>query len=299
MPLFFVISGIFHKFDGTVHWKKHFRTLYIPTIFFCLLYIVLTFVVNILINGKTLSDALLIAQHHITGTVSGYILGGSMPNIICWFLFVLFNCKIVTDLLLKYLHKKHIIWTIVIGLALLTAGMYQSSSPWKFIKCLYLAQTFMALPFYLIGYELRNFLKRLEFRPLYLILIPICLFGTIGLTMLNGVVYINIVKFGHAFSNNLFNAPIFYLNALMGTTLMFVISLLPIKPYHFISEIAASLITVVGVQKVFNNIFLSQIGIDQPMWISAIGTVVIIVICYITHKILEKYCPKLIGKWKS
>ncbi len=34
MPFFFIVSGMLHKYRGCIDWKKYFRTLIVPAIFF-------------------------------------------------------------------------------------------------------------------------------------------------------------------------------------------------------------------------------------------------------------------------
>lgn len=42
MPLFFVISGMLHKYNGSVQWYKYVRTILVPVVFFAFLFFIVT-----------------------------------------------------------------------------------------------------------------------------------------------------------------------------------------------------------------------------------------------------------------
>lgn len=60
MPFFFIVSGMLHKYRGSIDWKKYFRTLIVPAIFFNILLWIVTIPFFIMVIGIMKPD--IIAQ---------------------------------------------------------------------------------------------------------------------------------------------------------------------------------------------------------------------------------------------
>ena len=152
----------------------------------------------------------------------------------------------------------------------------------------------MAIPFYFIGYFFSNQLKTIKNTRSKLYFIPILLIINILITTLNGRVSMYNVFYGHT---NLFcSILLFYLNGLVGT-LMIVFLSLSVNGYkNFISSISNSLITIVGMQSFFYYFFVKLTHYSFDFFIPFATSIVIMVLCYGFHLLLERYFAWILGK---
>lgn len=135
MPLFFLISGMFHKQYGSI-WtmiRLNAKRLLIPAVFF----IFCGALVFVAINGGGSAVGCMIE------TARGLVIGGKIPaNNVIWFLFALFWDNVLLCLALK---KKYIWAIIAVCYVFLVPATY---------KMFHLSQALFSLPFYIIGYVL-------------------------------------------------------------------------------------------------------------------------------------------------
>ncbi len=278
VPLFFIVSGVFHhrEINSRIVWKRPILTLIIPT----LLFIVIDGIAYSIQYGQErgfMMEWVVFLKTIILGLARGSILG---PY---WFLIALFWCKILTDFILAITRKWLIllVWAIFLIVPLI----------FGFRLPLLLSQGLMALPFYLAGVVGGTYLKRLHpsWRFLYLV-IP-CLFLTGLLSYLNGKVSMNGVYFGSLpFGLNIL---VFYINAAIGSLLVFAISLLPFPRWDFVSSLGKSLITIVGLQMIFIRLYHQMIGPDQSVFLSTVAAILISLFCYILHQFLNPIYQKI------
>lgn len=283
MPLFYIISGIFHKSNGKINLKKHTQKIFVPAVFFCFFYLLLSFCLDCF-RLNSISDATFSFFIGCYNTISGFIHGQSIPNTVCWFLFSLFYCKILADIYTSFPRKYKFLF-----LALLTFLACLSFIPRYF----FIKTALMCFPFYILGYELRDVIKALSFKWYLIPLVVICVIICYYLTNLNGKISVYSVYFGNLPTG--LNHLCFYFNALLGCTIFLAISLFPFPQIDSISHCSAALLTTVGIQRFFNLLFIQYIGIDQNLLVSTIAALIIMFLCYYMHIILKKYVPFAVG----
>lgn len=292
MPLFFIVSGMLHKYRGCIQIQKYVKTILIPALFFMALYDILMIIpfhlgyetkwsdiergVNIL---QSLWNVLIDGRNEKITEIRG--------NNICWFLFALFWCKVFTDCIKG---KKYLVLFIIICVVLYLAWNLHDS-------ILYLVQGTIALPFYYIGFLYKENIHRFvtNNRPSFLFLVGmVFLTLNIFMTLINGRVSIK----GHMFGNlNIpFNVIVFYLNAFVGSMCVLCLaSIIKIKS-SFPQHLANALISVVGLQYIFIDPFIYILGIDQPFIISVFASIIIFALCYLGHAIIMHLSPQILGK---
>ena len=271
MPLFFLISGIFHKDCGKICFIKHFRKLFIPGVCFAFLFVILNFFVNcIRFNTYYAASSLL---KNCISTFWGLIYGGRMPNTVCWFLFALFWCKILSDIYMLLGRKYRIIFILVCVLL----AIFKPTPHYFFIK-----EALMSIPFYIIGFEFKDYIKSLSFKWLYIPVAFALAFLCYSLTNINGNVSIRGISFG-ALPYGV-NIICFYINAIIGIIALLAISLIPYPNKPLVTKCSAALLTTVGIQKFFNALYVQYIGFNQGFLITSIATIIIMILCGSSEK---------------
>ncbi len=282
MPLFFLVSGVFHKNTGKINWKRYWQTLIWPS----LVCISLHILIGILFYHKTPSYFLkLFFIDLLLGKHEG----------VFWFIFALFWCKILMDVWLIVRRKVclSLFWALLLFVPIL-------------VNCrlpLELGQGLMAFPFYVLGYYSRDFLVNKTPSVKYLLPFIICFTLNIVITRFHGRVSMMGLSFGQLarhFSINLMAIPIphrlafiagdvvlFYLNGIIGSIMIMSLALIPIPKLVVISPLAQSLITVLGVQYIFITLFARLLGLDSSLWISILLSLGVFVLCYFTHLVLR------------
>lgn len=282
MPLFFLISGVFHKDTGKINWRRYFQTLVWPALVCMFLHAL----VGLLFYHRTLGYCL---DYYFVDLLQGKHDG------IFWFLFALLWCKVFTDIWLRF--RRTVIFLLLWAILLFVPILINKRLP------LEMTQGLMALPFYVTGFFLRSYLRSRTPSVKYLIAFFVCLALTILLTCLHGRVSMKGVHFGQlarqfgieplstsvptrlAFlSGDVF---LFYLNGLIGSIMVMSLALLPLPKWKAITPISQSLITAVGVQYLFIQPFVNHVGYDQPLWITIPVAAVIFALCYCMHLLLK------------
>lgn len=284
MPLFFIISGMFHKYENKININKYFKKIIIPAVFYILVFFVISFIFYELkiwespYEGEWHERCFL----EIKSSIIPLLRGKTMPNSVCWFLFALFWCKIICDI---YIHKPYVlIATLLISFLFL-----------RLIKIspFFLCQGIMSCPFYILGYKYKNnILKILKFKYIYFI-IPFVLISTIMLTQINGRVSILGLIFGNTFFP--LNCFIFYINAILGSALVFVISKVVRFNHSICERISESLLSILGFQKIITTSYIQFFGYDMPIIYPIISTFIIFITCYYLHFLVRKYFPIFVG----
>lgn len=290
MPLFFVISGMLHKYDGTIQIKKYVRTILIPTLFFIVLFDVLIVMPfhwggwNIRwpgeLRGENIWDSFLNVllyrrAHHIT-TING--------NGVCWFLLALFWCKIFMDFLIQ---KRFLLFLGILSFSALLSWYLQHS-------LFFLVQSFMALPFYYGGYYFKDIIIRIVNHKYSIFLALLCFMINVFLTMLNGRVSMQGVNFGGLHIP--LNICVFYINGIIGTMGVLYLSSILKHTNRVITAFSMSLISIVGLQALFIYPYKYFIGFDQPLMVSTIAAIIIMLLCFVGHQVLLIVCPQIFGK---
>lgn len=284
LPLFLIISGVFHKYSGKIDLKRYAQRILWPTAIF----LVLQLVANVLIHGQSLGTELRNIFVDIPrGAIHGPI----------WFLFALFWCKVFLDIYLKFKNK---VFPILIWAGLLFIPIYIL----KGFLPLGMSQGMMSFPFYLAGFYCRDYLKS---RPQSFKWAPVfvaCLILTVLITKLQGRVSILQLRFGglgitslgsdYVKSSFIYkgfvqgaNIVLYYLNGFIGSVMILSLALLPFPKVNFVTALSKSLITVVGTQSLFTTIYRFNVGYDKSLLLSAGVSICIFLLCYLLHQILQ------------
>ena len=282
MPLFFIISGIFHKESKVVNWKRYSITILWPTFIF----IVLNVTYNLLVWGSGWNDIL---KNDVLGIITG-----NYPRVF-WFLFALFWCKVFTDLYTRF--PKPVLAIMLWGILLFVPILLNRRLP--FI----LTQGLMAIPFYYLGFALKK--PALQTKPSIRFLIPsiLCMILTVLITRFHGRVSMYGVHLGQfaqymgielqeiAVPTRLcylgVDVILFYLNGVVGSLMVIFLSLLPWPEWPAVTSLSKSLITVVGTQYFFITPITKYLGFNQPFWISCGFTIGIFFLCFVLHLALR------------
>jgi len=285
MPLFFLVSGIFHKDTGRINWKIYFQTLLWP-IFVC---IVLRILVGLISSHFSLSSI-----HSIFNSFFIDLPLGRHSEIF-WFIFALFWCKVFMDLWI--IIRRPFLLAFIWLLLLMVPVLLNFRLPFQ------MTQGLMAFPFYYFGSQFStSFLDR---KPSFRYLLPlvVCLILNILITRLHGRVSMMSVHFGQfarqfGFEPASLSIPVrlsflggdvllFYLNGLIGSAVILCLALLPVPEFPFTTKLAKSLITVLGTQYLFISPLVRYIGYDHPLWASALLSIGIFLVCYLLHQVLR------------
>ena len=125
--------------------------------------------------------------------------------------------------------------------------------------------------------------------------------GVISLVLLllittsHGRVSMKGVKFCSDNSSLLLSVPVFYINAFCGSFMILFFSAL-FKPRRIITDIAKALITILCVQYLFIFPSLHLFGWNASLYVTIPISIAILILSYLVHIIIAKYCPFIIGK---
>ncbi len=279
MPLFFMISGVFHKYKGKVNWTHYCKTLLWPIAVFIFLDILIS---TIIWGGfSRLLDTFFIQLP--LGKYDG----------ILWFLFALLWCKILTDTAL-YFHRP-VLMVLLWGIIFFVPVLLNARLPFE------LTQGLMAFPFYFAGFLFKD--KFLAIKPSFQWVVPlvVCFVLSVLITRLHGRVSMVSVHFGQLakiwsidfktplISLSFLGADIFlfYLNGFIGSFMILSLALLPFPDIPVVTTISKSLITVVGTQYLFITPIIKYWGLDQPLWMSIFLSFGILALCSLLHLVLR------------
>ena len=160
---------------------------------------------------------------------------------------------------------------------------------------LWIGQTLMAFPFYYVGFLCKEKIEGLIINNNPILGILLCLFLTIGLTLLNGRVSMLGVTFG---GNTLgpFKVIVFYLNGFIGSLLLLYLGSLVKHRLVWIEQLSSSLLSVLGLQMFFTQTWKFTIGWNQSWFLSVSVSFLILLVCCMMHSILVKFLPIFFGK---
>ena len=290
MPLFFIISGFLHS-NKTSNDQliKYFRTIVVPILFFIVLgglfrYIYIpTDLYNLFIR-----------------TVISIFKGVSIPaHGIIWFLLALLWAKIIMFIFLKT-QKSHSLWAKILIPA---CGLLIIFLCYQFkVYPLFLKSGIMAFPLYFLGFYARHLynnhpIEKTDYsNNKYFLLLTVFLLFLLSffLTKINGRISMHDVNFGSAsFPANVF---LFYFNGIIGSMAIMALSLLFKRGNTFITDLANSLISILGFQDLFIVVYSHEFGQNRSLVFSFVATTLIVLGCFILHKLVMYICPALLGK---
>lgn len=288
LPLFFLVSGILHKYKGQIQLKKYAKTMLVPSLFYSILFFIPASLALYL--GYLPAKSHLIDSGMLSTFVNNFVfmtekvfLGTDFYNGPCWFLVALFYCKIFTDMVEKNRAVGFFLWLILFVCLTLNGYRY-----------LFVAQATMAMPFYYIGFQFKEEINKMmstRINPMvYVVLIGVFAFVVYKLkvTSMLGV------YFGRG--TMAYTVPLFYLNAFIGSFLVLKFSTL-FKKESVVSKTAYSLLSILGLQSFF-TIVCRKIGLYDMNYVATLFVALAIyVLCHIGHKIIVRYMPFALGKF--
>lgn len=292
MPFFFFVSGMLHKYNGAIQFKKYAKTLLIPVLFFslvCFFYLGLLYHIgfeykkDVDITGKNLFETY---ANYFMIKVPMIIHGLQMPCGPTWFLVALFYCKIFHDFLCKHLKIGALIWCMMF--ILICYNKHRE---------LFVANAVTGMPFYFIGYCLKNKLNLLtNLAPkikVVLIIIMLCLIYLIA--KYNGMVS----SFSILFSSKIprwKGIPLFYLSGFSGSLMLLTLASFFQKSSNFSTFLGNALISFLGFQMVFIYTMIKTVGINRGYIVSIWIALAIFVACIPFHWVVTRFAPCLLGK---
>ena len=282
MPLFFLVSGIFHKCTGKINLKRYFQTLLWPT-FIC---IILHILYGLLFRAH---DLIYYWNLFFVDIVLGRHEG------VFWFIFALFWCKVFMDIW-GIFHRTGLLFFLWLVL-LFVPVLLNRRLP------LHMTNGLMAFPFYVAGYCGKDYLLGRKPSVKYLLPFALCLALTVLITLFHGRVSMMAVHFGQLakhFGVEPMSVSIltrlcfmggdvilFYLNGLIGSAMILCLSLLPIPEIPAVGKLSKSLITVLGTQYIFISLAFRLLGPDHTLWGAFLLSIVVFALCYGLHLILR------------
>ena len=287
MPLFFLISGFLHSPRTTKEEIiKYFRTIFVPFLFF----IMVGAVIKVLFFQGNFVDILF-------RTLKGSVLYGRVhANVTVWFLFALFNVKIMMFFYLRLMGKRRM---SVIGLLILVLFLGGVIYVCRHIPVnpLCLKNAIMAFPLYFVGFYARRYYEFKGFKfPIIWKCVSfalICTLLCIVITRINGRVSMYGFVFGHI--QFPFNAVLFYLNGIIGSLMIIFVSLLFKKGNKYVAMTANSLISILGFQEPITHL-IGYHGENGDHLTSLLVSAFIIIVCVVLNQFFVKICPELLGK---
>lgn len=296
MALFFCVSGMLHKerasFNASViHFAK---SLLLPAAFFgltyLLLFIPLTYFGLSLYNDFTTPPV----DNHLPFlgytfellkfVVKDALLGHSLPDGVIWFLVVLFYCKLWTLLF------DRLPWLIVAVYLVLVYALFHYSTNLLFIK-----QSLMALPFYVIGYKFKNniigFIRQYNSWALAILFFAL----NVTLIFINGRSSMLACVFGTKL-NIYLSIILFYVCSFCGIAVVMLISTRLMGGAGWFSKVSNSLISAVVLQEYILSIYIKYAGQDRSLLISIPVALLILYICVKFNSFAMRHCKMILGK---
>ena len=294
MPFFFLVSGILHKYDGTIQIKKYARTLLIPFLFFNAVFFVLKpicYWLGIWSNSRfeAFDEFFPMLWDFTRFEFIEVITGKNGINGPTWFIAALFWCKVFMDLLKK--HK----W-LMVGFFALFLALFVIKNPMKGQNALFVRQACMTFPFYFVGCIGKEFFHRMSLAKVgwKVLLFVVAIAASCVMTHLNGRVSTVAGNFGNLPYK--ICIPVFYFNATVASIgILFLSSCF--KENKWVKTTALALITILGVQNLF--IYTLHSHVQNMFLLCAVLSILILICCVLIHQLLEKHCPVLVGKVKA
>ena len=290
MPFFFLVSGMLHKDTGSIAWKKYFKTLIIPFLFFNLIFLILWPALSSIGiwegNIKLENGVFSCYWNYFLSSVINVFKGKAPPDGATWFLLALFWCKLITDSISR---RRWIILLPICMVFVLAIITFHNRT------LLRIGNAIMVMPFFYGGFFYKKNIQQLcEKRWASIVGIGLVLLN-IPLTLLNGRVSTDAVWFGQLHAP--INVIIFYFNA-FATSLGLLAIFMKFKSRSFITTSAKALISILCIQNLF--VYTYRNNCDQTnMILITISSVFILIACVLIHQLLDRYLPFAVGKYKK
>lgn len=293
MPFFFFVSGMLHKYNGTIQFKKYAKTLLIPVFFFstvCFLYKGIfyhwgfEYKSNVYINGENLFGTY--ANYWIM-SFQRIIHGIELPCGPAWFLVALFYCKCFHDFLCKYFKLGIVVWCV-----LFLCLCYNRH------RELFFANAIVSMPFYSVGYWSKSkvWLSRLKDDYKMCALLIVFMFVLVFFAAkFNGMISSYSILFSTQQPRWL-GIPFYYISGFAGSIMLLSVASLFNKSTKLSVFLGNGLISFLGFQTLFYFTLAKTVGINQGYFISIWIALAIFVACIPLHWVVMRCAPCLLGK---
>ncbi|MCQ2199391.1 MAG: hypothetical protein MJZ19_06675 [Paludibacteraceae bacterium] len=222
-------------------------------------------------------------KRYLFYSIGGIVQGCSMLNGPCWFLVALFYCKLFVDIS----NKKPIIFFVVWVLLFFILCVNRH-------RFLFIANAVMAIPFYYLGFYLKSSLSKIEGIRYKVFFILLCGIVILSCIKYNGTVSMWAIKFGNL--NKYLSVPIFYFVGVVGSIMVLLFSSLFKAENKYVTQIANSLISILGIQVPLIFLVDNFIGYNLSYMNSFVIALVVMLLCVGFHKLIIKHASVLIGK---
>lgn len=292
MPLFFIISGMFHKPKPfAVMLTKVYKTLLLPFLIialsWCIIY--LFFLIR-----KNMVDVDYI--FHVLGTFLSIGESTSIFSSYCiyiWFLLALAEIKLMTTL---FSGKRKLVLLAICSIILFV--FFENFEITRiYLGVLSIDSALLALPFYVIGFLIKDYVltptDSFRISKKSFVIVLSCMLLTLFLSRTNGIVDIHHCKYGD-------NLLLFYVTGVLGS--LFIIELARIKcqyiPNGKITQTIVSGATIIIGYSAWTT------GLIKPIFLvlcnnnlgGFIIAVIVLAVLYPIILIASKYFPPILGK---
>ena len=264
----------------------YFKRLIIPALFFIISYII----VYGLVLGYLKGDIIYETKSLAIETLYGVISSGSMSNIPCWFLISLFFARIILDVILSFSRTIQLVISLILAVSIFVVH-------YPF----YITQSFLAMPFCFAGLCMSDYVKNLKptsYDNMSLIIVFIILaLLDVGITYYNGRVSMTSLYFGT--HGRILGFPLFYINGLIGTAGLIVLSLILSKrEFKVVGTISNAMITIICFQWFLIVPYVHFTHYIYNNLIPLIYTAIVFMTSYLIYRALKRVSPVLVGEMK-
>ncbi len=146
----------------------------------------------------------------------------------------------------------------------------------------------MAFPFYCWGYLHKNHFLKIEKKGEFFLILAglVCLLCTFVLTLLNGRISMAFVNYGNLPYK--LNVLVFYINGIVGSILILIISCCVKKEYKIIKWLSDSLVSILGYQYLIYMFVLGFIGYEGHSILKIFVSIAIMILSVVLHYMLTK-----------
>ena len=291
MPLSFIVSGMFFKFNRPLleNINSIFRKLLVPYLLFSIISLSTCWIAPYLhpdlyndIQGLEIFKEAIIGVFFWVGIVSP---NSFLPNGALWFLLALIIVKMSCSVIAAMVKKKILVAIILsiaglVGMSLLHQTNYYNS-----------ASACMAMPFFALGFYLRQDGGQIIYKTWFLIILTA---WVLLLSPLNGYISMMGLEYGRSL-------PAFYVNGVVGTVFCIVLSSTWKFP-SIIHEIGRNSIVVLGLHHIplyfFRFVGISLMGEDMlySPWICVPASLLSVLACLGVARIIESKIPFVLGR---
>lgn len=296
VPVFFIISGYLYKTSTTIKlsWKNNVRALLVPYLCISFIIIFYNFLRFSLHNAQNFQDNMAFLLKQVLAILLG--LNNKSWNTIegvggpIWYIYILFFIRLLFDRVKD--RRIHIILCLSFLIINYFLNLFSIDYPFSILNL------FLAYPFFVIGYNIRNYhstvFERVRFflviHPIinFFIMILSCLV-TYYISCFNGIAYM----YDHAFGNNLL---LFCSAAISGSIWLFSLcQYFTSFKINIIETLSNGTILIVGFHIIlinYSNHVIDLSSVPQSMLLALIYTLIF----YYPIIITLKYCPCILGK---